>query len=128
MNIPGELKYTREHEWVKVEEDILTIGITDFAQKELGDIVYVELPETDEVLKREEAFSTIESVKTASDIFMPVSGTIVEVNEDLEDNSAYINEDPYGSWIVKVKVDDEAGLNELMSAEEYKEFCQKEEK
>ena len=126
MNTPENLKYTREHEWVKVEDDIITVGITDYAQKELGDIVFVELPEVDEEFDGDESFSTIESVKAASDIFMPVAGTIVEANEDLEDNSAFINEDPYGSWIVRIKVRDEADLDELMTAEEYVAFCDKE--
>jgi len=126
MNIPEDLKYTREHEWVKIDGDVVTIGITDFAQSELGDIVYVELPETDSEFDGDESFSTIESVKAASDIFMPVAGTVVEVNGDLEDNAAYINEDPYGSWIVKVKVNDEDDLDSLLSAREYREFCEKE--
>jgi glycine cleavage system H protein len=126
MNIPEDLKYTREHEWIKIEDDIITIGITDFAQSELGDIVYVELPEIDEELEGDESFSTIESVKAASDIFMPVSGIIVEVNNELEDNSAFINEDPYGSWIIKVKVTDESELDDFMNADEYREFCEKE--
>ena len=126
MNIPEDLKFTREHEWIKIEDDIITIGITDFAQKELGDIVFVELPETDEELEAEDSFSTIESVKAASDIFMPVTGTILEVNQSLEDNPAYINEDPYGSWIVKVKVNDETELDGFMSDQDYKEFCEKE--
>ncbi|MBN2625075.1 MAG: glycine cleavage system protein GcvH [Spirochaetales bacterium] len=126
MNIPEDLKYTREHEWVKIDGDVVTIGITDFAQSELGDIVYVELPETDSEFDGDESFSTIESVKAASDIFMPVAGTVVEVNGDLEDNAAYINEDPYGSWIVKVKVNNEDDLDGLLSAREYREFCEKE--
>jgi glycine cleavage system H protein len=127
MNIPEELNYTREHEWVKVEDDIITVGITDYAQNEMGDIVYVELPEVDIELKGEDTFSTIESVKAASDIYIPVAGTIVEVNNDLEENAAYINEDPYGSWIVKVRVKDEGELDSLMTAEEYLDFCEKEE-
>ena len=126
MNIPENLKYTREHEWVKIEDDVITVGITDYAQKELGDIVFVELPEVDEEFDGDESFSTIESVKAASDIFMPVGGTIIEVNEDLEDNSAFINEDPYGSWIVKIKVREESDLEDLLSAEEYGAFCAKE--
>jgi glycine cleavage system H protein len=126
MNIPEDLKYTREHEWVKIDGDVVTIGITDFAQSELGDIVYVELPEADSEFDGDESFSTIESVKAASDIFMPVAGTVVEANGDLEDNAAYINEDPYGSWIVKVKVNDEDDLDSLLSAREYREFCEKE--
>ncbi len=126
MNIPENLKYTREHEWVKIEDDVITVGITDYAQKELGDIVFVELPEVDEEFDGDESFSTIESVKAASDIFMPVGGTIIEVNEDLEDNSAFINEDPYGSWIVKIKVREEGDLDDLLSAEEYGAFCEKE--
>lgn len=126
MNIPEDLKFTREHEWIKIEDDVITVGITDFAQSELGDIVYVELPEVDEELEGEEAFSTIESVKAASDIFMPAGGTVIEVNEELEDNAAFINEDPYGSWIVKIRVNDEADLDELLGPEEYRDFCEKE--
>jgi len=126
MNIPDNLKYTREHEWVKVEDDVITIGITDFAQSELGDIVYVELPEAGGEFDGDESFSTIESVKAASDIFMPVAGTVIEVNGDLEDNAAFINEDPYGSWIVKVKVANEDDLDNLLTPAEYADFCEKE--
>ncbi len=126
MNIPENLKYTREHEWVMAEGNIITIGITDFAQSELGDIVYVELPEVDSEFDAEESFSTIESVKAASDIFMPVAGTVVEVNNDLEDNSAGINEDPYGSWIAKVEISSKDDLDNLLSPGEYREFCEKE--
>jgi len=121
MNIPSELKYTKDHEWVKIEEDIITIGITDFAQSELGDIVYVEVDTLDETLDAEEVFGTVEAVKTVSDLFLPVSGEIIEFNESLEDEPEKVNSDPYGDgWMVKVKVSDASALDLLLSAEDYK--------
>jgi len=121
MNIPSELKYTKDHEWVKIEEDIITIGITDFAQSELGDIVYVEVETLDETLDAEEVFGTVEAVKTVSDLFLPVSGEIIEFNESLEDEPEKVNSDPYGDgWMVKVKVLDASALDLLLSAEDYK--------
>ncbi len=122
MNIPADLKYTRDHEWVKLDGDIATIGITDFAQKELGDIVYVEIETEGEELDGEEVFGTVEAVKTVSDLFMPMAGTVVEVNPGLEENPAVVNEDAYGKgWMIKVKVDLN-NLGSLLSADEYKEL------
>ncbi|MEP1096286.1 MAG: glycine cleavage system protein GcvH [Cyclobacteriaceae bacterium] len=119
MNIPGDLKYTKDHEWIKVDGDIATIGITDFAQGELGDIVYVEIETEGENLSSGDVFGTVEAVKTVSDLFMPVSGEVVEINSGLESNPESVNSDPYGEgWMVKVKVSD--GLDDLLSAEEYK--------
>ena len=120
MNIPQDLLYSKDHEWVRVEGDAATVGITDFAQSELGDIVFVEVETVDEELDGEEVFGTIEAVKTVSDLFMPVPGTVAELNEGLEDNPALINEDPYGEgWIIKVKLADGADLSGLLNAEAY---------
>ncbi len=121
MNIPSELKYTKDHEWIKIEGDIATIGITDFAQGELGDIVYVEVETLDETLDIEEVFGTVEAVKTVSDLFLPLSGEIVEFNESLEDEPEKVNTDPYGEgWMIKLKFSDEAQIDALLSAEDYK--------
>jgi len=121
MNIPQELKYTKDHEWVKIEGDIATIGVTDFAQSELGDIVYVEVETVGETLEAEEVFGTVEAVKTVSDLFMPVSGEVTELNEKLADEPELVNSDPYGDgWMVKVKISGE--LPSLLSAEEYAEL------
>lgn len=121
MNIPAELKYTKDHEWIRVEDDLITIGITDFAQSELGDIVYVEVETLDETLEAEEVFGTVEAVKTVSDLFLPVAGEIVEFNEALEDEPEKVNSDPYGEgWMVKVKVSNLSELDNLLSAEDYK--------
>lgn len=121
MNFPEELKYTKDHEWVRVEGDTVTIGITDFAQKELGDIVYVEVDTLDETLDQEEVFGTVEAVKTVSDLFLPVAGEIVEFNETLEDEPENVNTDPYGAgWMVKVKVSDASQLDSLLSVADYK--------
>lgn len=121
MNIPAELKYTKDHEWARLDGDIATIGITDFAQKELGDIVYVEVETLDQTLEKDEVFGTVEAVKTVSDLFLPLAGEIVEFNEDLESNPEVVNADPYGKgWMVKVKVADVADFDTLLSAEEYK--------
>ena len=123
MNIPADLKYTKDHEWVKIEGDIVTIGITDFAQSELGDIVYVEVETVDETLDAEEVFGTVEAVKTVSDLFLPVSGEIIEFNEALEDEPESVNSDPYGAgWMVKVKYSDASQLEGLLSADDYKEL------
>ena len=120
MNIPQDLLYSKDHEWVRVEGDVATVGITDFAQSELGDIVFVEVETVDEELDGEEVFGTIEAVKTVSDLFMPVPGTVAELNEGLEDNPALINEDPYGEgWIIKVKLAEGADLSSLLNAEAY---------
>ena len=120
MNIPENLKYTKDHEWVLVEGDTATVGVTDFAQSELGDIVYVEVETLDETLDKEEVFGTIEAVKTVSDLFMPVSGEIIEFNDKLETNPEVVNEDPYGEgWMIKIKFSSADDLNDLLSSEEY---------
>lgn len=121
MNIPAELKYTKDHEWITIEGDIATIGITDFAQSELGDIVYVEVETLDETLDADEIFGTVEAVKTVSDLFLPVSGEIIEFNEALEDEPESVNSDPYGAgWMIKVKMSDLSQAEGLMSADDYK--------
>lgn len=121
MNVPEELKYTKDHEWVRAEGEILTIGITDFAQSELGDIVYVEVDTLDETLEAEEVFGTVEAVKTVSDFFLPVAGEVIEFNEALEDEPEKVNDDPYGEgWMIKLKCTDTSELDELLSAEDYK--------
>ena len=121
MNIPSELKYTKDHEWIKLDGDIATIGITDFAQSELGDIVYVEVETLDETLEVDEVFGTVEAVKTVSDLFLPLSGEIIEFNESLEDEPEKVNTDPYGDgWMIKVKCSDVSQIEELMSADAYK--------
>ncbi|WP_428743644.1 glycine cleavage system protein GcvH [Tenacibaculum sp.] len=123
MNIPSELKYTKDHEWVKVEGDVATIGITDFAQGELGDIVYVDVDTLDDTLDAEEVFGSVEAVKTVSDLFMPVSGEVVEFNDALEDEPELVNSDPYGEgWMIKVKLSDDSQVADLLSAEEYQEL------
>lgn len=121
MNIPSELKYTKDHEWVRLEGEIATVGITDFAQGELGDIVYVEVETVDETLDQEEVFGTVEAVKTVSDLFLPLSGEIVEFNESLEDEPEKVNSDPYGEgWMIKIKISDPSESEDLLSHEDYK--------
>ena len=121
MNIPTDLKYTKDHEWIKFDDDVATIGITDFAQGELGDIVYVEIETLNDNLNAEDVFGSVEAVKTVSDLFMPVSGEVIEINEELEDNPEIVNEDPYGSgWMVKVKCDNPIKSDDLLDAEAYK--------
>ncbi|PQJ20437.1 MULTISPECIES: glycine cleavage system protein GcvH [Nonlabens] len=123
MNIPAELKYTKDHEWVKIEGDVATVGITDFAQSELGDIVYVEVETVDETLDQEEVFGTVEAVKTVSDLFLPLSGEIVEFNEQLEDEPELVNSDPYGDgWMIKIKISDASQVDGLMTADAYKDL------
>ena len=123
MNIPTNLKYTKDHEWVSLDGEIATVGITDFAQKELGDIVYVEVETLDQTLDKDEVFGTVEAVKTVSDLFLPVSGEIIEFNEDLESNPESVNSDPYGKgWMVKVKVANSADFDELLDSQAYKEL------
>lgn len=123
MNVPDNLFYTKDHEWLKLDGDIATIGITDFAQHELGDIVFVDVDSVDEELEAEEAFGTIEAVKTVSDMFMPVSGTVTELNEALDGEPELINKDPYeAGWIIKIKVNDPADVENLLKAEAYKEL------
>lgn len=120
MSVPQNLKYTKDHEWVSVEGDIATIGITDFAQSELGDIVYVEIETEGESLDNEEVFGSVEAVKTVSDLFMPVSGEIVEFNSNLETSPELVNSDPYGGgWMIKVKMSNKTELNDLLDAEGY---------
>ena len=121
MNIPAELKYTKDHEWIRIEGDVAIVGITDFAQGELGDIVYVEVETLDETLEREEVFGTVEAVKTVSDLFVPLSGEIIAFNEALEDAPEKVNTDPYGAgWMVKIKVTDLGEVDDLLSADDYK--------
>lgn len=121
MNIPAELKYTKDHEWVKIEGDTATVGITDFAQGELGDIVYVEVETLDETLEKDEVFGTVEAVKTVSDLFLPLSGEIVAFNEALEDEPEMVNSDPYGDgWMVKIKIGDPSEIEGLLSDADYK--------
>jgi glycine cleavage system H protein len=120
MNIPSNLKYTKDHEWIRVEGAFAFIGITDFAQGELGDIVYLEIETVGETLSKEAVFGTIEAVKTVSDLFMPVSGEILEVNQTLTDAAELVNKDPYGKgWLVKIRMSDAAELDELLSADQY---------
>lgn len=127
MSIKDDLYYSEDHEWVREEENCLVIGVTDFAQEELGDIVFVELPEVDEEFNRNDSFGVLESVKAVSDNFMPVSGRIIEVNEDLLDNPELINDDPYGEgWLIKVDPADDMELDELLSAEEYAQLIEEE--
>lgn len=127
MTIKDDLYYSEDHEWVRAEEDYLVIGVSDFAQDELGDIVFVELPEVDDELEKGDSFGVLESVKAVSDTFIPVSGRIIEVNEDLLDNPELINDDPYGEgWLIKIDPADDSELDELFSAEEYEEFIEEE--
>ena len=120
MNIPKNLKYTNDHEWISIDGDIATVGITDFAQGELGDIVYVEVDTLEEQLEREDVFGTIEAVKTVSDLFMPISGQVIEFNESLEINPEKVNEDPYAEgWMIKIKIADHSQIEELLSSEDY---------
>ncbi len=121
MNTPENLKYTKDHEWVKIDGDTATVGITDFAQSELGDIVYVEVETLDEELEHEEVFGTVEAVKTVSDLFMPLSGTVLEFNDALEDEPELVNENPYEEgWIIKIKLSNPDEVDNLLSADEYK--------
>ncbi len=120
MNFPSELKYTKDHEWVKVEGNEAFIGITDFAQRELGDIVYVDINSVGDEVAREEVFGTVEAVKTVSDLFMPVTGTVLEINSDLNDNPELVNSDPYGKgWMVKVSLSELAEIEDLLTADAY---------
>ena len=123
MEFPKELKYTKDHEWLKIEDNIAYIGITEFAQSELGDIVFVDIDTVDEDLEREEVFGSIEAVKTVSDLFMPITGKVIEFNNKLEDNPELINSDPYGDgWIIKISVSDNAELETLLTNNEYKDL------
>lgn len=124
MNVPADLKYTKDHEWIKMEsDDVAIVGITDFAQGELGDVVYVEIETKGDSLGKEEVFGTIEAVKTVSDLFMPVSGEIIEVNSDLDGSPDTVNNDPFGKgWMVKIKMSDASELSSLLTADQYKEL------
>ena len=121
MNIPEELKYTEEHEWVRIEDNIAVVGITDFAQGELGDIVYLEIDTLDSQIDSNEVFGTVEAVKTVSDLFMPITGKVIEVNPSLEDKPELVNEDPYGEgWIIKIHITEESQIDSLLSSSDYK--------
>ena len=123
MNIPEELKYTKDHEWISIEGEIATVGITDFAQRELGDIVYIEVETVGETLDADEVFGTVEAVKTVSDLFLPVSGEIIEFNEDLEDTPEDVNAEPYSKgWMIKMKISNPDDLNQLLDSNQYREL------
>ena len=123
MNTPSNLKYTKDHEWISVDGDIATVGITDFAQSELGDIVYVEVETLDEILDKDEVFGTVEAVKTVSDLFIPLSGEVIEFNESLESEPEKVNSDAYGEgWMIKIKISNPEEINQLLDAESYKEL------
>ena len=123
MNIPEELKYTKDHEWISIDGEIATVGITDFAQRELGDIVYVEVETVGETLDADEVFGTVEAVKTVSDLFLPVSGEIIEFNEDLEDTPEDVNAEPYSKgWMIKMKISNPDDLNQLLDSNQYREL------
>jgi len=123
MNVPANLKYTKDHEWVSIDGEIATVGITHFAQKELGDIVYVEVETLDQTLDKDEVFGTVEAVKTVSDLFLPLSGKIIEFNDTLESNPESVNTDPYGAgWMIKVKIAYASEIDSLLSSESYKEL------
>ena len=123
MNIPEELKYTKDHEWISIDGEIATVGITDFAQRELGDIVYVEVETVGETLDADEVFGTVEAVKTVSDLFLPVSGEIIEFNEDLEDTPEDVNAEPYSKgWMIKMKISNPNDLNQLLDSNQYREL------
>ena len=123
MNLPENLKYTKDHEWIKIENGIATVGITEFAQGELGDIVYVDVESVDETIDRDEVFGSVEAVKTVSDLFMPLSGEVTAFNEDLEDTPEKVNSDPYGDgWMIKIKISDNSQIDDLLDAAAYKKI------
>jgi glycine cleavage system H protein len=123
MNIPAELKYTKEHEWIKIDGDIATVGITDFAQGELGDVVYLDIESEGDDIDQGDTFGTIEAVKTVSDLYMPVSGTVTEVNDQLENEPEIVNKEPYGNgWLIKIKMKDQSELSDLLDASSYSEL------
>ena len=123
MNIPANLKYTKDHEWISIEGDVATVGITDFAQKELGDIVYVEVETLDQTLEKDEVFGTVEAVKTVSDLFLPLAGEIIAFNDDLESTPESVNSDPYGAgWMIKIKIANMDEVEGLLSSDAYKEL------
>ena len=122
MNIPENLKYTKDHEWLKIEDDVATVGITEFAQGELGDIVYVDIESVDETFEKDEVFGSVEAVKTVSDLFMPLNGEVIAFNEILEDTPEKVNSDPYGDgWMIKIKISDNSQIDNLLDAAAYKE-------
>ncbi|MDX2172339.1 MAG: glycine cleavage system protein GcvH [Bacteroidota bacterium] len=123
MNFPADLKYTKDHEWVKIEGDIATVGITDFAQRELGDIVYVDVNTIGETVDKEAVFGTVEAVKTVSDLFMPLTGEVLEVNKDIDSAPESVNADPYGKgWMIKLKITNSSQISELLGVEDYKKL------
>jgi glycine cleavage system H protein len=125
MNIPAELKYTKDHEWIKIEDNIATVGITDFAQGELGDIVYVDVDTLDDNVEEGEVFGSVEAVKTVSDLFMPLSGEIIEFNETLEDDPELVNSDPYNKgWMIKISISDSSQIETLLDAEAYQKLTE----
>ena len=125
MNLPSDLKYTKDHEWIKIENDIATIGITDFAQGELGDIVYVDVDTLDDTVEEGEVFGSVEAVKTVSDLFMPLTGEVVEFNSELEEDPEFVNTDPYGKgWMIKMNISDPSQITDLLDAEAYQKLIQ----
>jgi glycine cleavage system H protein len=125
MNIPENLRYTKDHEWIRVEDKVAFVGITDYAQGELGDIVFIEIETLEQHLEKEEVFGTIEAVKTVSDLFMPASGKVIEINDKLDDHPDLVNKDPYGEgWLIKVELDDENQVNSLHDAQSYKKMIE----
>jgi glycine cleavage system H protein len=124
-SVPGDLRYSESHEWIEIESDIATVGITHFAQSELGDIVFVELPEISEYLQKGEVFGSVEAVKTLGDLVSPLSGEVLEANETLEENAEQVNKDPYGAgWLVKIRIEDESEIDQLFNCDEYVEFLE----
>ena len=120
MKIPEDLKYTKDHEWVRVEGNVATVGVTDFAQSELGDIVFVEIETLDEELEKEEVFGSVEAVKTVSDLFIPIGGTVIEINENIESSPELVNSDPYGEgWMIKIEINEASDIENLLTAEAY---------
>ena len=120
MKIPEDLKYTKDHEWVRVEGNVATVGVTDFAQSDLGDIVFVEIETLDEELEKEEVFGSVEAVKTVSDLFMPIGGTVIEINENIESSPELVNSDPYGEgWMIKIEINEASDIENLLTAEAY---------
>ena len=125
MNLPSELKYTKDHEWIKIEGDVATVGITEFAQGELGDIVYVDVDTLDDTVEEGDVFGSVEAVKTVSDLFMPLTGEVIEFNEELEDEPELVNSDPYGKgWMIKIKISDSSQINDLLDAAAYQELIE----
>ena len=123
MKIPEDLKYTKDHEWVRVEGNVATVGVTDFAQSELGDIVFVEIETLDEELKKEEVFGSVEAVKTVSDLFMPIGGTVIEINENIESSPELVNSDPYGEgWMIKIEINEASDIENLLTAKAYSDL------